>query len=294
MSASSDEFPDEDGAAGEVRVRVGLDVVAHLVALVSHDRGLQRMPSQARRDVRRAGLVDGDGVPTPVGQLIAETLAATLVEIEVQVATPGGLVTVLALVAPAGAVLVRPDAADGDDRARPVDVSLHPAAEIPYRLAELLDLGARPHPPSPAIRLPAGVLDELLGVPAAQADDALTAVFGGDGGLPDELLRTVRHLVHDARARWTGTAQVVVDADRSARRGHEVLDAGRSGWWQVWHDGTAEVLIPSTGRDVLAALESLLPTDEELRELASAPDTRDDDDPAAAGSSGTSGAPPRT
>lgn len=280
---------DADGAAvaDPLRVHVRLEVVPHLAALVAHDRGVRRMPAPVRDEVRRAGLVGDDGTPPPGVQLIAETLAATLVEIDVQVATPGGLVTALAFVSPAGAVLVRPDHRQPSAPEDLVEVSLHPAAEIPYRLAELLDLGARPHAPeAPAIRLPAGVLDELLGVPAEEADAALTAVFGGEGGLPADVLTTVRDLVRDARARWSGTAQVVVDDDRAARRGHEVLDAGPSGWWQVLRDDRSEVLVPTTGRDVLGALESLLPTDDELRQLTPSPRPRPEGDPDPAPPSG--------
>lgn len=262
-----------DAEGGVAPLVVGLAVVPYLARSIAHARGVARMPEAVRDEVRRAGLVDATDVPTPAAQLVAETLAGAVVEIEVHLATPGGRVTALVFVAPAGAVLAQPasegtrEAGGVDDR---VELSVHPAAEVPYRLTELLDVGARPHPTATAIRLPAGVLDELLGVPADEADEALIAVFGGDGGLPEGVLGTLSAVVRDARARWTATSQVVVDADRAAVRRRDVLDAGPSGWWEVLGDDASEVLVPRTGREVLAALESLLPSDDELERLVGA------------------------
>lgn len=262
--ASAARVPDDRAVEP---VRLSLELLPHVARLVAGVRGVEQLPPDARDGLRAAGLLAEDDVPAPVAQLLAETLDATIVELEVELASAGGLVTAYAFLSPAGGVLATP-AADLDGPPDLAELTLHPTAEVVYRLVELLDVGARPHVQAAAVSLPAGAFDELLAVPAAEAIDALEEVFGGERGLPPRVLAPLVDVLRHARAHWSVTASVPLSGGRVATRRFEVVDGAVAGLWTLLRDTDRHVLVPTTGRAVVAGLEGLLPTDGELETLA--------------------------
>jgi hypothetical protein len=83
------------------------------------------------------------------------------------------------------------------------------------------------------------------------------------------------HLVGSVRLHWSVTSSVPLDGSTASVRRYEVLDGGDAGWRFVHRTDDHELLEPVTGRAVLEALESLVPTDDELRELAEQQNTED-------------------
>jgi hypothetical protein len=64
------------------------------------------------------------------------------------------------------------------------------------------------------------------------------------------------------------TAAVPLSGGRAATRRCEVIDGAVAGWWTVLRDTDRHVLLPTTGREIVAAVKGLLSTGVELEARA--------------------------
>ncbi len=214
--------------------------------------------------------VGASGGSEPVDGLdaIARTVRDAIVEIEVTLHNRAGTGSALAAAGPDLALLaVGPPGAGIADRQVPRRVVLRPAMGLIYSLAELLEVEAR-RPPvlTEPLVLPPGVLDRLVAAPADEATVLVERLVDA-AGLPVDQLEALRLLAQHIRAVWSVRSALPISADEVVERRHRVVDGGDAGWWMLSVSDEADALVPSTGRRVLEALESLLPTDDEVQEF---------------------------
>lgn len=221
--------------------------------------------------------VDATADAEPADELaaIARTVREAIVEIEVTLDNRAGLGSALAVAGPELALLaVGPPGAGMADHRVPRRIVLRPAMGLIYSLAELLEVEAR-RPPAltEPLVLPSGTVDRLVASSVGEAT-ALVEHLVDAGGLPVDQLEALQLLARQLRAAWSVRASIPVSDDEVVERRHRVVDGGDAGWWMLATSDEAEALVPSSGRRVLEALESLLPTDDELHALTEVVDPR--------------------
>ncbi|MCC5947796.1 MAG: hypothetical protein JJT89_05000 [Nitriliruptoraceae bacterium] len=199
---------------------------------------------------------------------IARTVREAIVEIEVVVHNRVATGSALALAGPDLALLaVGPPGAEVVDRHVPRRIVLRSAMGLIYSLAELLEVEARRPPPlEDPLVLPVGICQDLLAATSDQAT-ALVDQLVDVGGSSIAQLEALQALAGHMRASWSVRSAIPVAEDRVVERHHRVVDGGDAGWWMLVGGDDVDTLSPSTGRRVLEALESLLPSDRDLHGL---------------------------
>jgi hypothetical protein len=213
---------------------------------------------------------EGAADAEPVDELaaVARTVREAIVEIEVILHNRAGIGSAFAIAGPDLALLaVGPPGAGMADLRIPRRIVLRPAMGLIHSLAQLLEVEVRrPPPPTGPVVLPPGTVDRLV-TSSADEGTALVDHLVDAGGLPIDQLEALQLLARELRATWSVRASIPVSDDEVIERSHRVVDGGDAGWWMLADTDEADVLVPSTGRRVLEALESLLPTDDELHAL---------------------------